>query len=442
MSPDVEWQVGEESERETIVKTQSKPPSRWRKILIGAMLILGASLGVAYSSIPVASQPVAPTPQATTPPLPPLEPVIQRESRALANGDEATFMAQQDQVDGAWYREQQAAFKPWGTPPGDRLYTILEQGYSATGRAWAEINQWLSADGYVRETRFYQLRDTANGPEWKRARPDRSFWSGTQRPGATDHFRLTYPIEDNRQVRLVADRFERVYAMLCRDLNCPTRTRAIQAIDLIFDPAQAAPRIDAGDGLTITLPSPRLLEFHEPYVNAADVVSTLAFRALLDPISRQASGDADRWRTNPNGELILQGIQAWEQLRIQLALTVPPGQLEYSDVPGDLWRGPSQGEPAQTQQFYRDILAGAQVMPLARLWTLPSDSLSASGDGDVIDAEIDALMAFIEERYGNAGVIDFLNALGPARSIESAIETAFNVPFADFNQQWLEWNDQ
>lgn len=442
MSPDVEWHVGEESEQETIVKTQRTPPSRWRKILIGAMLILGASLGVAYSTIPVASQPVTPTPQATTPPLPPLEPVINREAYALATGDEATFMDGQDQVDGAWYREQQAAFKAWGTPPGDRLYTILEQGYSATGRAWAEINQWLSADGYIRETRFYQLRDTANGPEWKRTQPDRSFWSGAQWRGTTVHFRIAYPAEDNRQVWLVTDRFERVYDVLCRDLNCPTRTRAAQAINLIFDPAQAAPRIDAGDGLTITLPSPRVLGYHEPYINADDVVSTLAFRALLEPISRQASGDAERWRSNTNGELILQGIQAWEQLRIQLVLAVPPGQLEYSDVPGELWRGPSQGDPGETQQFYRDVLTGAQIMPLASLWTLPPDYLSTHSHGDVIDAEIDALIAFIEERYANAGVIDFLNVLGPARSMEQAIETAFNVPFADFNQQWLEWIDQ
>jgi hypothetical protein len=168
----------------------------------------------------------------------------------------------------------------------------------------------------------------------------------------------------------------------------------------------------------------------------------LAFRTLLDPISHQASGDAARWRANSNGELILQGIQAWEQLRIQLTLAIPPSQREYSDVPGEMWRGPSQGEPAQTQQFYRDLLAGTQLMPLVRLWTLSPDSITASGIGDAIDAEIDALIAFIEERYGNAGVIDFLNALGPARSLEQAIETAFGKSFTDFNHHWLEWIDQ
>lgn len=442
MSPDIEWHIGEASEQETVVKTQRIPSPRWRKFLIGAMLTLGASLGVAYSAIPPAPLPRTPTPVSTIPPPPPLEPVIHRESHALASGDEGTFLAQQDQVDGSWYREQQAAFKSWRTPPGDRLYTILEQGYSATGRAWAEINQWISPDVYIRETRFYQLRETIDGPQWKRARPDRSFWSGTQWRGTSVHFQIAYPAEDNRQAWRVTERFERVYDVLCRDLNCPARNSAARGIQLIFDPAQTSPVIDAAtDYLTITLPSPRLLEFHEPLGVADDAVTTLAYRVLLNPVARQASGDAARWRTNTNGDLILQGIQAWQQLRIQLARATPPEQT-FINAPGELWPSPSQGDPSATQQFYRDLLAGAQLRPLLSLWALPPDALMTGGDGDVIDAEIDALIAFIEERYGNAGVIKFLNALGPARSIDQAIETAFSVPFADFNQQWREWIDQ
>ncbi|MBI5567846.1 MAG: hypothetical protein HY870_23315 [Chloroflexi bacterium] len=440
MPPDIEWRVGAEDEQETVTRTSAAAPSRWRRLLLALTMISGAGLGLLYTALPE-PQPSVPTPQPTTLPLPPLEPIINRESHALASGDKSTFMALQDQVDGAWYRERQAAFKLWGTPPGDRLYTILEQGYSATGRAWAEITQWVSPDVYVRETRFYQLRETIDGPQWKRARPDRSFWSGAQWRGSSVQFQIAYPAEDNRQAWRVTERFERVYDVLCRDLNCPAHTRRTQAINLIFDPAQAAPVIDAGNGLTITLPSPRLLEFHEPYGAADDAVTALAYRVLLDPVTRQASGDAARWYTTTGGDLILQGIQAWQQLRIQLARATPPEQI-FINAPGELWPGPSQGEPDETQQFYRDLLTGAQIMPLAQLWALPPDILMTSGDGDVIDAELDALIAFIEERYGNAGVIQFLNALGPARSIDQAIEAAFSVPFADFNQQWLEWIDQ
>lgn len=442
MSPDIEWRVDADTESETVARSQPPTPSRWRRWLLALTVIGGISLGWLYSAIPEAPRPSTPTPSPTALPTPPLEPVIRRESHALADGDKATFMALQDQVDGEWYRQQQAAFKPWGTPPGDRLYTINEQGFSANGRAWAEITQWVSANTYIRETRFYQLRATVDGPEWKRARPERSFWSGTQWRGSSVHFQVTYPAEDNRQAWRVIERFERVYDALCRDLNCPTRRQAAQAINVIFDPAQAAPAVESGNGLTLTLPSPRLLEFHEPYITADDIASTFAFSTLLDPITRQASGDAERWRTSTNGELILQGIRAWEQLRIQLVRALPPEQVQYSEVPGDMWPGPSQGDPDETRQFYRDQLAGAQLLPLTQLWTLPPDYLITHGHDEVIDAEIDALIAFIEERYGNGGVIKLLNALGPARSIEQAIETALSVPFADFNQQWQAWIEQ
>ena len=124
MSPDIEWRVGAEDEPETITRNSTPAPSRWRRLLLMLTVIGGAGLGLLYTTLPE-PQRIEPTPQPTTLPLPPLEPVIRREARALANGDEAAFMAQQDQVDGAWYRSQQAAFKAWGTPPGDRLYTIL-----------------------------------------------------------------------------------------------------------------------------------------------------------------------------------------------------------------------------------------------------------------------------------------------------------------------------
>jgi hypothetical protein len=440
MSPDIEWRVGADDEQETVTRTGAAAPSRWRRWLLTLTVVCGAGLGLLYTAIPEAPRPSVLTPQPTARPLPPLEPIINRESHALAGGDEDTFMALQDQVDGRWYRSQQAAFKPWGTPPGDRLYTILDQGYSATDRAWAEVTQWISGDIYVRETRFYQLRETVDGPQWKHAQPDLTFWSGAQWMGSTAHFQIAYPAEDNQQAWRVTQRFERVYELLCRDLNCP-RTRRTRTIALVFDPTRTEPIVDAGDGLTITLPSPRLLKFHEPYGTADDAVTILAYRTLLYPIMRQASGDEDRWDSRQAGGLILQGLMAWETLRIQLARVTPPEQT-FINTPGELWRGPSQGEPDATQQFYQDLLHDAKLVPLRDLWRWSSDRQIPDNQYDVIDGEIDSLIAFIEDTHGPIGVVKFLNALGPARSIDQAIETALNVPFAEFNQQWLEWIDQ
>lgn len=63
MSPDVEWHVVDEAGQQTVVQTASKQPSRWRKIALVAVAVLGVSLGVLYSTIP--EPPPPPTPPAT-----------------------------------------------------------------------------------------------------------------------------------------------------------------------------------------------------------------------------------------------------------------------------------------------------------------------------------------------------------------------------------------
>ncbi len=62
MSPDIEWHIGEESDQETVVKTQSRPPSRWHKLALLMVVVLGAGLGLTYVSIP---EPPPPPPAAT-----------------------------------------------------------------------------------------------------------------------------------------------------------------------------------------------------------------------------------------------------------------------------------------------------------------------------------------------------------------------------------------
>lgn len=177
MSPDLEWQVGEESDRETIVKTAPRKPPRWRWLVIAFVVMLGAGLGALYRSIP---EPPQPTPLPTSTPLPPPPPIgtmIEQEAHALATGDRAAFLALQDQNDGDWYRAQQAAFQTWGTPPSNAaLYTIVESGTLSSGQVWVDLYQWRDADRYFRETRFYRLRDN----RWQRVRPSPSFWSGLE----------------------------------------------------------------------------------------------------------------------------------------------------------------------------------------------------------------------------------------------------------------------
>ena len=93
MSPDIEWQVGDEAGQRTIVKTPPKPP--------------------------------APPTSIPTPTPPPLEAAIDQESQALAGGDLSAFMAMQDTVDDEWVLSQRESFQAWGSAPtGNQLYTV------------------------------------------------------------------------------------------------------------------------------------------------------------------------------------------------------------------------------------------------------------------------------------------------------------------------------
>ena len=434
MSPDIEWHIGEDAERETMVQNTRSKPSRWRRLLVALSIMLGAGLGALYFSIPAPLKPPPSTPEPTYPPPPPLEPVVAREVRALADGDRTDFMAVQDQIDGEWYRAQAAGFKAWGQPPGDGLYEINAQKMYASERAWVEVVQWRNVEVYVLETRFYRLRNN----EWKRARPDPAFWSGRQSRGYTAHFEISFPAEDNRWAYRVTERFERIYEVLCRDLNCQPRIDRAFSFALNFQPNSLPPTLKTGGGLTLTLPSPRLIGLFEPYGDRADAYTDLAYKVLLEPIARLATGDAARWSTNHGGELFLQGILAWQQLRIAASRAAPPERIFISE-PGQLFPGPSQGDFAETQQFYRDLLADKRIPPLSQLWIWPSPYVVSNDLSDLVDGEVDALIAFVEQQYGNAGVIKLLNALGPAESLKAAIETALTVKYDELEQQWLEW---
>lgn len=446
MSPDLEWHVGEESDRETIVKTTPRKPPRWRWPMIAFVVMLGASLGALYRSIPESPEPT-PSPTSTPLPPPPIGTVIEQEARALATGDRAAFLALQDQNDGEWYRAQQAAFKTWGTPPSNAaLYTIVESGTLSNGQVWVDLYQWRDVDRYFRETRFYRLRDN----RWQRVRPSLSFWSGLEltagrTPSSTPPyappyasyipFSLVYPKEDNSITWYAVQRMAAIYQLLCRDLECDAHSRSDVPIALIFKPDADRMLVESSERVTITLRSPRLTGIYYPVGGKDDPITQAAYQSLLLPVVRTATGNPARWANSTAGDLFIQGIAAWEQLRINARQQTPPEVL-IVDGPGALSTEPSQGDPAQTQQFYTDLLADQKLLPLASLWQWPPRFALAS---DVADGEVDALIAFIEQRYGAIGVVKFLNAIGPANSLQAAIETGLGVKYKELEQAWLKW---
>ena len=53
--------------------------------------------------------------------------------------------------------------------------------------------------------------------------------------------------------------------------------------------------------------------------------------------------------------------------------------------------------------------------------------------------EDEAVVIYIEKRYGQDGVVRFLNSLGKAHSLADAIEAALPVSFGEINGQWTAW---
>jgi hypothetical protein len=99
----------------------------------------------------------------------------------------------------------------------------------------------------------------------------------------------------------------------------------------------------------------------------------------------------------------------------------------------------TDGQPVSRRENYASVLRNESLLPLLSLWDRPSQGQGFRLLQHVAVNEAEAVITYIEERYGEDGVVRFLNALGPAHSLEDAIETALPVSFGEFNRQWTQW---
>ena len=432
MSPDIEWRVGDEADQETVVKTSRKQASRWRKLAVSLVVVLGVGLGVAYSSIPQ-PKPTTPPSPSPTPVPPPLADMIDREAQALADGDLKTFLSLQDQSDSRWYQSQSGSFQAWGRPYADfgsivylsnPLYTIVESGTLSSDRAWADVVQFRGGQ-YFRETRFYRLR----GDQWFRARPDLSFWGEAQQ-FQTPHFDVAFRAGDEAVARVVADDFEGIYTRLCIGLRCPRDadgqvSRAI-SITLDFQPDVTQILITDDGPVVFMLPSLRLMGLYYQSLDVHGsnglgnnaVLDRIATNGLIGAAARVASGVAQRTTSADGGTLFINAIVAWDYTRLR--------------------SGDTQSNTIDNLQAIND----KPLLPLATLWRWQQRLFVSSSMLERMEIESSSIVVFIEQTYGVEGVLNFLRAIGPSDSIAEAIESGLNLKYADFEQQWQEWLKQ
>lgn len=420
MSPDIEWHIGEASEQETVVRTQPKPPSRWRKVIIGAMLILGAGLGAAYSAIPAplaAPRPTAiPTP--TDIPLPSLAPVIEHEARALASGDRPAWLSLQDPAETLWRQERLAAFEVWGTPPADDdFFAILDTGRLGANRAWADVIQHRNGQAF-RETRFYRMyRDN-----WVRTVPETStsFW-GDERTLRTPYFTLTYRARDEEPVRFMVDMLEREYAAICPEIGCDETADSQPLLNVYVVPgAEARSRgTRLSRTVTVTLPSPSLSGLYYRALDTGEAGDNLQIRRyfgdhFLFSILYAASGGLDRWVQNTDGIAFVWAVGNWERVRRGLL------------SPDRLIRRPELLVDEPPPDFKEMWAWSSAVTPLDRdrRWTQAA-----------------ALIKFIDDTYGADAVFKFFRGLQHAQSLTHLIEVA-GFPYSEFEDRWSAWLKQ
>jgi len=219
-------------------------------------------------------------------------------------------------------------------------------------------------------------------------------------------------------------------------LQCPSPGLTLS---ITIQPTLLQPIVnERGSTLTIDLPSPRVVGYYEDANAIGDPYVSMAYDTLIDPVVRLASGSYARWETNRGGDLLLQAVATWQRARLLnrfflLELFFQPRLLPPSNA-----RLPN-GAPVSLRQRYVDLLRGENLLPLVSLWDWPTEGNYFGLLEPVAVAEAESLVIYIEDRYGKAGVVRFLNSLGKAQALDEAIDAALPVSFGEFNRQWLKW---
>jgi hypothetical protein len=357
-----------------------------------------------------------------------------------------TFADTADAEYADWYAALQNAYGRWGPPAYQTLVTVFETGTLSSGVVWAKLGQFRHGDFY-RHTRFYRLEND----RWVWTLPDRSFWSGaiaevaTGTAGTIGPITIQHPIEDAPAIGAVFERFTRAYQNLCESMKCPPpldRSRLWTpglTLSITIRPMLMLPAVhDRSGTLLIDLPSPRVVGYYEDANARGDPYVSMAYATLIDPVVRLASGDYARWEADRSGELFLQAIATWKRARLPDDLFLMGVFYQPTSLPPSSAHMPD-GQLIPLSQRYVEQLHQEELIPLVSLWNWPADGQGFGLLQHVVVNQAEAIIIYIEEQYGKDGVVRFLNSLGKAHSLETAIEAALPVSFGEFNRQWTKW---
>ena len=434
MRPDLEWRIGEEADEETLISPR-QPLARWRAGAVLLVVAAGLGLGLLYSSIPEPPPRPAMLPASKQNPISDemrhashtiddtyirfnlLRETIDQEVAALADGDEAAFLAVQDQTDLDWLKTQRRDFSTWGRPtsPEERpgmLYFYSENTLSADDReVWIDIRQYRQGSAF-RETRFYRWQDN----HWVRVRPLLDFWSGASYEITTPHFRVKLPWADQPLADDLVQRLENTYQRICFDLACSDDVLTLtEPLRVLVSPELMRQQawFEPGAPITLHLPSPRVSGLLGSPASAYwdDPLTQLLTLRLSEILARAISGGNARWDSDSNGVYFMNAVALWELQRHQ-------GGIDL-----DAYLGV-------------ELLKGRKLTLPKYLWDWPvRDSRRLASP----QAQANSVIAFIDRSFGAERAVYFLRTLRTAQSLPQAIEAALPISYAAFEQQWQTW---
>ena len=406
--PDLHWHIGEDADQETMTQTTSPRRSRRGWIALLIVVVAGVGLGVAYRSIPEPTPHPMSTPPST--PLPPVMPIplseaIDREARALADGDVDTILAMHMPEDQAWTERKRSTIEPWGYPSlNGPPYTIIAFNLPTPTRAWVDIRQFRSGR-FFRETRFYRW----NKDRWLRSEADPSFWSDQTETLNTPHFHVIYFIEDRNFVRPVVDQLEKARDSVCADLGCSV-TPLTYTLNLNTSVTNGWPISD--DGREIRFASPRIIGVYEDGSPLGDEGLNLIWALAYTTVQQVAYGQYPAVKDERANLPLLWAIGDWAATRA-------------AKRPDINWEQETEDELQK------------RPLPLETLWS----NVTENNDQPVFHRAY-ATIQFIDQEYGAQSMPKLLKAFRTAQSFAEVIGKGLGVPFAEFDQKWLAWFQQ
>jgi hypothetical protein len=425
MSSDFEWRFGDDLPEDRGQEERGRRRS-WRRWL-PLFLVLLLAVGGAYAWWRDRQRNLARAEAQ-------VEQVARLELHALAEGDTELYLSLQDPVDRSWKEAQEAYLDTRGLPLPlqdltSPISTTVENARIVGDRAEVVITHSATLpsgeEADFRALRFY--RYTGDG-RWLHTRAEAGF-GGHDLVFVSDDLEITVfandPIRMDSLARQLADLPYRFCSLVpCRRYSLfgidstsdPERTRSLPAVigfDRTLSVSLAANLEEAAAPGDVVLPASFLVG--APANGAAQTAWEVNLGEFLVDYLITREIDA-RPADERGGVLFEERLRTWFKAELEVTEPVSPNLA-----------------------LLRDALDSQAWIPLWRLWEIePSDP-----DRPLVAAEIDLLLAFIEEELGPSAVAKLLPSLRNARSTEQLLnhvswaELLHSVPKDSSTEQLL-----